>query len=145
MQNMLPLTTDEGVNKEESDGDDVTSPTSKAPLETGAVLNCGIIEVYSGTAVEGLRSSRTDWQQADAVDGPTTRRGRRANLKQAETRQLGMLDVPDLIESRHSLLSYHWVGIIIYWETESFDRVNILPRSLSIFRFLQLQVLISTY
>lgn len=69
------------------------------------VFRCHIVEVYSGSAVEALstvmESSETginDRPNMSAMDQPKIR-----------TRQLRMLDVPELMLANRSSLSAHWV------------------------------------
>ena len=72
-------------------------------------VRCGMIEIYSGTAVEGLRSSKADALFADPLESSRNRR-KNAQHRKTETRQLRMLDVSELLECRHTLLSYNWVS-----------------------------------
>lgn len=80
----------------------------KTALSTGSVMKCGIVEMYSGSIVEGLRTSKTDWLQTESTDGSLKRR-KSFQMKKTDTRHLRMLDIADLLDARASPLSYHWV------------------------------------
>jgi hypothetical protein len=77
--------------------------------DVGSKVRCGMIEIYSGTAVEGLRSSKADALYSDPLESSRNRRKNAQNRKN-ETRQLRMLDVSEILECRHTLLSYNWVS-----------------------------------
>jgi len=93
-----------------NDGNDLAlrNSFSKGGEDDDAVIfRCHIVEIYSGTAVEELsvvmEGSRTDIDDRpnlSAMDQPTM-----------QTRQLRMLDVPELVLANRSPLSSHWVSV----------------------------------
>jgi hypothetical protein len=79
------------------------SASAKEAEGPGVMLRTDIIEIYSGTAVDSLSPTMDD--------GFTPVAG--ANRNGATTRRLRMLDVSEIIESRGSVFSHHWVRTLV--------------------------------
>ena len=113
----LPLQEDKtGDNKNDSQFD---SPNP------GAVLRCEIIEIYSGIAIEELSASMEDWHRDDGDgDVETSLPSSMLGLSMVQTRQLGMLDVPELMVMNKGLVTSHWVSAQFLFFRLKFSLLN---------------------
>lgn len=109
---LLPVTTVISSDSKVETRDE-SKTKSASIMTTGSSIHCGIMEIYSGSVVDGLRTARMESSVGDLGDATSSRAGRRrgTQVKKLDTRQLRMLDVPDLLERRRSLLSYNCVSI----------------------------------
>ena len=87
------------------------------PRATGVLLTGGMVEVYSGTAVDSLLGRGTSEFHHRSESGLSSMHSLSKRLSIADgsiptrTRYLEMLDVPALIDSRGSVFSHHWVSV----------------------------------
>ena len=105
----LPLKAVQAQEGGEVGGGDFSLGSGSVVPSGAVVLLCSIVEIYSGSAVEELSAAMEGSQVGADVPGSV---GISAQPN-AQTRQLSMLDVPELMHVNRSLLSTHWVSLAI--------------------------------
>jgi len=106
----LPLKAIQAQEGGEVGGGDFSLDSGSVVPSGAVVLLCDIVEIYSGSAVEELSAVMEGSQVGADVTGSV---GKSVAQPNTQTRQLSMLDVPELMHVNRSLLSSHWVSLTI--------------------------------